>query len=86
MSAGGDTAPLGFVVSSDKREQRKEHTFPGSGQSLTGRAVVSRSLNASWGGREGEREGGGQKNVIHGDAEHVEGRQHVRALTEDNHP
>lgn len=52
MSAGEDTAPPGFLVRSDKSGQHKEHTFPGSGQSLTERAVVSRSLNTSWGGKE----------------------------------
>lgn len=80
MSAGEDTAPLGFVVSSDKREQHKEHTFPGSGQSLTGRAVVSRSLNTSRGSKEGREGRRGPKNEIHGDAEHVEVRHHVMSL------
>lgn len=55
MSAGEDTAPPGFVVSSDKSVQHKKHTFPSSGQSLTGRDVVSRSLNTSWGGKKGGR-------------------------------
>lgn len=81
MSAGEDTAPPGFVVSSDKSVQHKKHTFPSSGQSLTGRDVVSRSLNTSWGGKKGGR---GPKNEIHGDDEHVEGRQRVCASAGDN--